>query len=902
MQAPPTRDPLQPAGESALNSRSSTPPHSRKRKRDEGDDTNSFTAKAVEAKTHPSSVTFAPVVLVPRSNIPLVWLAPVASYKTLASPYLFETCLSPAWQHEGCALVARLAPNGGLYAVEKASQKTWVACRLSSWVTEEHCRDAAHGHVRLLDHDTTVGRKTHARSESQSTTASGRPITSYSPKRPNNRRGALARMSILSSRDSHNQTNTPEQETPSIVEPAQIDAPRFREASDQMQNHNPALEPLPSVEEHIGNEVDTPRSGPTVLSVEVPVSEQPRPFSSPEHVVQQYLDTLYLKRTSLAFYAKGPLSRARAKAKSGGGDLDIEGLAEVYRSCIMPTKKRDLKYKESLPGAVKALNAIDIPVEGQKVKKKRALKKLKLGRDGLYNCEIDTIEKWWHGREITSISAVSANAAETELNRAVSDLRTRETQMQLLLILEVMALESITSSGTTPSSSTVGASIKTEIIDEDVSKVLAHTPKVKKKPRDFQFELDALVDKLCIWHTVSLDNMSSSPDKNHDGDEASTRSKDRLKEFWAEVIKPFYGAKLPEQTKSLCRKLGAADVSPQRHRPSSSKLNSDIKSARSTKSKPRSAGIRTLERVLSEDKSVRHASPPILPRSSTVPNMKRDPSILNLKREPSDVSVRPASRSDMQKSVSFMVREIDLVAEAKAHGVKKRKLDKINAQQNELKAAIEALKKPNRGNAARAIMDEVEHHQAIQITATPGRRKAAHLLKSGHKLLGVDEDTVSAAEVNHIIPSSTMKHLPMLSTARSSSKKRAVLAAISDTPSRGVSRLSNMLQLPALSGSAGNTILSTPATSRLRSDLSLDQLETPVPKMRNSGRTVLFTPLGRTDVKVQDVFKDAPMIPEGAGKAMDRVMGGRGIGEDIGLDASMNIYDQLGWDNDDQDL
>jgi hypothetical protein len=53
----------------------------------------------------------------------------------------------------------------------------------------------------------------------------------------------------------------------------------------------------------------------------------------------------------------------------------------------------------------------------------------------------------------------------------------------------------------------------------------------------------------------------------------------------------------------------------------------------------------------------------------------------------------------------------------------------------------------------------------------------------------------------------------------------------------------------------------------------------------------MLTPLKKADVRIEDVFRDAPIISEQAGKAMDRVMGGGGRLE-------VSIYDSLGWNDD----
>jgi hypothetical protein len=114
-------------------------------------------------------------------------------------------------------------------------------------------------------------------------------------------------------------------------------------------------------------------------------------------------------------------------------------------------------------------------------------------------------------------------------------------------------------------------------------------------------------------------------------------------------------------------------------------------------------------------------------------------------------------------------------------------------------------------------------------------------------------------------PSNTSNDLKVPVTSK---KKQTVLTALENTPSRGYTKLSNPLAL----------VEATPATNRLRPDL---QAETPLLSRltTKSGRTVLFTPVKLRDLDSSEalMFRDAPEIPERAGRAMDRVMGRRGI-------------------------
>ena len=607
-------------------------------------------------------------------------------------------------------------------------------------------------------------------------------------------------------------------------------------------------------------------------------SSQPEQLGA-ESLLQQYFDTLYLSKASLAFWAKGPLSRARAQARKPENDFGLDALKECYLSMVLPTKKLDLKYKESISSVLKeSMQKNQQPPTTPKPAKRKQARKSKLGKNCLYTGEVEVIVKWWTERDTKAGMTTSANFHEDDLKKAVIELRNRETGMQLLLILEVLYIEMLLSKATDGAVGSHNPAIKVESVEED-NAALHMKPTRSKKKRDLAGELDANAERLCIWHTVALGDIMTSPEKvGQASDSTTTQSKDVLRDFCRDVIIPFYSVKVPEQARSICRKLGGPQISPQRPRSDSGKSFVRPASSPATTAKPQTVLKRSLQRVLSEDQTVRRASPPILSRSSTISHVPK------LKREVSESDGRPASRSGMQKSVSFSNREIDLIADAKAHETKKRKLDKLAIQKKDLEEAIDALKKPNRTNAARSLMDEIESRNAdarigaVHITATP--RRAKQRLSSG-TMAAHSQSQEPLMPVAELVPSSTLKpsHLPSTSSMPASSKKkRAVLSAIHDTPSRSLSKLCNPLAM----------VEATPAIHRLRPDLPTG---TPLPthSITKPGRPVLFIPIKRRGVDAQNtfLFRDAPEIPEQAGKAMDRVMGRKGIEESLSFDPNL---------------
>ncbi|KIW32112.1 uncharacterized protein PV07_03682 [Cladophialophora immunda] len=1012
---------LVPAADSSLNVAldSSNLIHSRKRKSNDiepdnnGSQSDVFAAKLLSPKH--ATLKFAPVTLVARACLPLAWL----NTSSGACGMIFEAAILSVEEWEQRILLVRQIPNGGLYAVERIGQDVYVACALHNLVLEPWCHDAAIGKVaevkveELLRGEGDGGpRICHTRTGSfSSLTALPTP---KSPKKPTNRRGALARMSILKTKERavvHGSVAS--SSSPGLLQPMTTASLDDLAGQDMVQITIPdAIIQSPSIpssfvsdrpitvshsaEMGLRNPVDnTVPLNEALPSVPAPLPTSQNPYTDMdptghERLRTQYFEHLYTSKTSLAFYVKGPLSRARAHVRSGGDPAKaISELSEFYEQSILPTKKIDLKYKESLAKIIKELPSRALEQEGEdfigqdatQKKKRSRKKKAKLGKDCLWPDEEDFVAKWWRGRDLKAMSHTAAKQAE-EMRKEFADLRMRESEMQMLLILEAMLLE-LAGSRLSEIAKPVQATdpdVKVESIEDDNNEILATTPKrppKEKKRRNWSSEIDTIVDRLCIWHTVSLDDLAAADDRsqNNGSTTASSKPNDALKDFCKNVLLPFYSTKLPEQIKSVSRKLGGPEISPKRskepHPAPAVTLHKSSSVSSLMKSKPaRPLAKRTLERVLSEDHQLnRHTSPPTtLSRgSSVVASMTHNPIIPALKREPSE---RPVSRGgNLSKSLSFSNREIDLAADQKAHELKRRKLDRLAQQKKELEAAIDALKKPDRRTVAGLFMDEVEDRKskdkerraAVQISATPRARRIKESMQEP-ELPQPPKLTVQGQDPATVIPSSTIKPRPVRlgipssnSTTRSSATKRAVLAAIHETPSRGTEKkTSNPLNLPGLCPPSANvvdgfTIAATPAskgTNLGRESVLLSDLDAPSGSpgqigrfdeidsgqnlhMTRSRRPVLFTPVKRSEVPLDHVFRDAPEIPEQAGRMMDRVMGGKGRGmmddsfqwsqstdgltktpgrwsveqKDVRTEDAEegDIYDKLGW-NDDFDL
>lgn len=256
-----------------------------------------------------------------------------------------------------------------------------------------------------------------------------------------------------------------------------------------------------------------------------------------ESIKLQYREALYLSKASLAYFAKGPLSRARASFTNDSGSLvGADRLVSFLRSLILGLGLLDKKYRETLPGIVN-----DLPVGyvsedtvtgmiSTLRKASRKSKKDKVGKNGLYSGEDAQIAQWWLSQS-TALSPIDGLKLEVPATKQLFlEQRARETQLQIILILEVFALEE---SKPTNLAENRLASPETTTIQ----------PK-KKKTKDSQnlnSLLEILLDRLCIWQSMSADESKATVDQSSTVLNRSTAQDpvaDCLREFCVDVVLP----------------------------------------------------------------------------------------------------------------------------------------------------------------------------------------------------------------------------------------------------------------------------------------------------------------------------------------------------------------------------
>lgn len=338
---------------------------------------------------------------------------------------------------------------------------------------------------------------------------------------------------------------------------------------------------------------------------------------------------------------------------------------------------------------------------------------------------------------------MGAETIDQRIRRRVGDLRVRETLAQLIVMLEIVALEAL---------STYKAPLDDKSTLEEKETQDEQQPKPKKRLRkldDINLQLDLLLDKLCIWHAteeLGILDFDVKPSRQNEGHGGSGRNdaSDRLHSFCVEVIIPFYMNRLPEQALMANKKLGGpVHTSPPKRKamkaptnPRKSGASNEPEAKKSRRSLARVATDntgRTIERVT-----------PALHRSATdsalLHGIKREGSEVPLSAIPFQRSPSKSARQSMSQIRHLQGRQIDLNRPSAAAEAKIKHKQRVD---EDLQEAILALKKPNRGLAAGGYVADKEQRglgqartsrkpanpvrkiiKDVQVSATPrvGRR------------------------------------------------------------------------------------------------------------------------------------------------------------------------------------
>ncbi|KAL9590325.1 MAG: hypothetical protein Q9203_000845 [Teloschistes exilis] len=471
---------------------------------------------------------FEPRLLLPRSSLPLAFLgsnqtSAFGKEESVFSAHVpaLETADTRKETYTPPVILVAERNGKSMYAIERVHHGIYAQCKLGSWVTIEHLQ-------RLQK----IGTTTAAPVETpcvQETHDWWRTIVAKEMFRPSIADQSQAAMSSENALLNLNPPGYVSNKSGGSPQPASPGEPTEAVAVNMMGNANISPHESPQLSANqLLHDLDT-----LLQSIKV-----------------QYMESLYRSKVPLAYFAKGPLSRARAAVSDTENPATSQRrLIDYLQDLVVPLNLLDKKYRDTVPALVtefpKTVVSEDERTEvvARYQKNCRRSKNGKIRKNGLYPQEdVDFLQWWLDCKGCLSDCENPEFRAET-MSSLILDQRTRETKLQIILMLEIMALEKSQPRPT--------VEIFTEVADK-----AALVPQRKKgKGQGLDLLLDLSLDRLCIWQSMTAeDNIS------RDAEEAETRFGEisrgkmqdfnHLREFCVDVVMPLTVAPFPHPANS----------------------------------------------------------------------------------------------------------------------------------------------------------------------------------------------------------------------------------------------------------------------------------------------------------------------------------------------------------------
>jgi hypothetical protein len=170
----------------------------------------------------------------------------------------------------------------------------------------------------------------------------------------------------------------------------------------------------------------------------------------------------------------------------------------------MSTTLIDKKYRDGVPNCISLIDTHDHSADetghaAAKIKRRKSGKKMKPGKNGLYAMEETLIRRWWSGHDDEVDSGAPGSSREELTKNRIAQMRIRETQLQMVLILEVLALQPLASATADIEEGLPPALPTSELLGSK------EKPAKAKKPDHLTMLIDVHIDRLCIWQSVALE-------------------------------------------------------------------------------------------------------------------------------------------------------------------------------------------------------------------------------------------------------------------------------------------------------------------------------------------------------------------------------------------------------------
>ncbi|KAF4123906.1 DNA replication regulator SLD3 [Geosmithia morbida] len=660
------------------------------------------TLKPHPPKLHVQPRLLQPLMILPREHLSLSCLDLNDPRGDLPLGRLFESHikildLENRMGSSPSVMIARNDLRGTLYAIERLDATLYTACKLGSWNSPEDlaARATVICHERLTRHPPSAGPPKPAALEQATLT------TPRTHKEERKKRFAIDAIQSLVRKRPRSRSASAAGEIATGQEAAQT---KPTDSASQ----------LPAADV-----VDTRATAPGGLSLETPGIVAPEADVDPQQAATNIFDNI----RSHYFEA-------------------------LYKS------KVDRKHRETIPKVISGMKEM-VDSSDEARKKRRRSKKMKLGKDGLYPQEDDRIRQWWAANKLELRHDDETDISLEQVKAHASLLRTRETQLQMIVIMEILALEPLKPQDL-PADDRLPAlpGGGSEAAPEKGVVVSPPPPASKKRNKhNLPVLLDVHADRLTIWQSMASDEQillqdSQTPTQSSDHQLQQKASSEPLRDFCVDVIVPFYSSRLPQLCDSLSRKLGGpVIVSPPKLKSKSQKRPSERRDQR-----PGAAARRTalhkrpesLQHALSFEREHRRSvsrgpsqiEDLMRATSASMPSVKREDS--DSLRLPPSRGADPAGPAGTREARSSSLSRSNSVT-AGADDVKANRKAKIDA---ELRDAISNLRKPNRSVVGQAMVEADKHrvpakkvrrgnkptamtnnNSGIQVKATPANHR-----------------------------------------------------------------------------------------------------------------------------------------------------------------------------------
>ncbi|TGJ80491.1 hypothetical protein E0Z10_g8271 [Xylaria hypoxylon] len=780
-------------------------------------------------KPYPPKLTIKPrslqpLMLLPREHLRLSFLDLSSPYGSFESSTSFEANirileLESRMGNRPIVLIARLESNRSVYAIERQTNSLYSLCHLSSWIDlEQICNLATVSCPALIHKQPTLPAEPTAHAPLTT------PQLSHTNKK---RRLAIEAIQSLVKKPTRSRSISALSQAGEVSRPPTpvqggnaVDVGNVAIAQDVPSPSNSTTRP------GVESQVDVAQGQDEALNI-------PTADGIFDNIRNHYFEALYHSMGSLAYFAKGPLSRARAAFHIDcDSTLEMSDLLEFLKSLVMTTVQIDKKYRETIPKIQSEMKTVveDSDVEqgqGKNKPRKRKVKKMRVGKDGLYPNEDDHVRRWWVIYKPLSRDDEESTTKSTEqqdIKTQTSLLRSRETQLQMIIILEILSLEPLVTRETTNDSGLPGLPPA-----EESQNSPKEIPTQKRNKHNLPFLLDVHADRLCIWQSTAFDEFDmmneSQTGSQPDSRRSSKSASDPLKDFCVDIIVPFFAARLPEHCDSINRKLGGPVMMPPKPGRKKPEMKEMSKPGAAAKRPALSKYTRTLENVLSKEternrRSISRGPGGViaLMRSASTPTLPL------LKREASEpLSLTSIPKAEASKSQDKHMSSTGPVSAKRRTETKEKRDAFVKA---ELQNAISTLRRPNREVVGKA-MAEANEKRAVtslsqlrksrkptQYNRFPNVVKATPVGSRFHDVLAKERDSQSgfsqrfdSITEEQVLPSSSM-------VPSSAPRKRNREAAFGVEPTTqqtpGALTTDQIIATPAKSSSLNRNSLSAP--------------------------------------------------------------------------------------------